>query len=128
MSTPERLPLGRSGGASEGGEGPIAGAAANTSSLRPLQLRPSATVANGGGGHESIAEPELLALIIEMRLNASRGLGSSVGSASNGDSHKRDHAASGSASPAFDTMDLCHKKIEKLPYEMVDVIKDDVVR
>ncbi|MCO5612568.1 hypothetical protein L7F22_066836 [Adiantum nelumboides] len=128
MSTPERLPLGRSGGVSEGGEGPIAGAAANTSSLRPLQLRPSATVANGGGGHESIAEPELLALIIEMRLNASRGLGSSVGGASNGDSHKKDHAASGSASPAFDTMDLCHKKIEKLPYEMVDVIKDDVVR
>lgn len=60
---------------------------------------------------ESMAEPELLALIIELRLRAGRGSKNSKVSAS-----------------VVDTLDLSRRKIEKLPYEMVNIIKDDVVR
>lgn len=62
---------------------------------------------------ESMAEPELLALIIELRLRAGRGSKGSKAS---------------TYTSAVDTLDLSHRKIEKLPYEMVNIIKDDVVR
>lgn len=151
MSTLERVPphagwggtgAGSSGGGGGGNNGGSAGeggdatttsgastASVGSSALRPLQLRPLVT----GGSHESIAEPELLALIIEMRLNASKA--TAGGTSSNNDattgnnSSKRDTATSGSASPnEFPTMDLCHRRIQKLPHEMVDVLKDDIVR
>lgn len=78
-------------------------------------LQPS----NGAGYNEtqeSMAEPELLALIIELRLRDGRTSGRDK---SNG---------SKSSTSAVDTLDLCHRKIEKLPYDMVNIIKDDVVR
>lgn len=77
---------------------------------------------NGGlnNAHESMAEPELLALIVELRLGAGRASGKDKDKSSNG--------SKSSSTSAVDTLDLCHRKIEKLPYDMVDIIKDDVVR
>jgi hypothetical protein len=71
---------------------------------------------------ESMAEPELLALIIELRLRDGRPATKDRdggGSSSNSNSAK---------TSAVDTLDLCHRKIQVLPYEMVNIIKDDVVR
>lgn len=65
-----------------------------------------------------MAEPELLALIIELRLRAGRPLGTGAGGGGGGKS----------TLSAVDTLDLCHRKIEKLPYEMVNIIRDDIVR
>lgn len=113
-----------------------------TSSLSPPVLGSSGV---GGGPHESLAEPELLALIIEMRLRAGRSK-STRDRAQDSTSHPKYSSissnnatsssltssmmalSSSSTSSAVDTLDLCHRKIENLPYEMVDIIKDDVVR
>jgi hypothetical protein len=79
---------------------------------------------NGGlnNAHESMAEPELLALIVELRLGAGRPSGKDK------DKDKSSNGSKSSSTSAVDTLDLCHRKIEKLPYDMVDIIKDDVVR
>lgn len=83
------------------------------------------TTAKGGQAEESIAEPELLALIIELRLNAGgdgrkeREKGSTAGSVK---------STVTNTTAAVDTLDLCHRKIEKLPHDMMDIIRDDVIR
>lgn len=58
---------------------------------------------------EFMAEPELLALVIEIKLQAG--------------SKKK-----GNESTSVDTMDLCHRRIQRLPAEMFEIIKDDIVR
>ena len=81
---------------------------------------------------ESMVEPELLALIIELRLSAGGGKKGKErgGGTANGGLIKSATTASSSASSSssIDTLDLCHRKIEKLPHEMVNIIRDDVVR
>lgn len=103
----------------EAGTGAFAPSATTTTvKADDLVPPPSSTVMRDKeSAHESMAEPELLALIIEMRLQAGRR-------STNGKEKKGNVAPSS----AIDTMDLCHRKIQKLPEEMVDIIKDDVVR
>lgn len=90
----------------------------------PNNALPAPTTSNDdvekGETQESMAEPELLALIIELRLRAGR--------TSTRDKNPGLGNSSSRATSAVDTLDLCHRKIEKLPYEMVNIIKDDVIR
>lgn len=86
-------------------------------------LTASASTSQKDGSHdtqESMAEPELLALIIELRLRAGR--------ASDKEKDKSGTGSKSASASTVDTLDLCHRKIEKLPYDMVNIIKDDVVR
>ncbi|UZJ51945.1 hypothetical protein CBS101457_001265 [Exobasidium rhododendri] len=75
---------------------------------------------------DAMAEPELLALIIELRLRVGRTptKEQNLANGTNNNSSKTTAATSS----AVDTLDLCHRKIQHLPYEMVDIIKDDVIR
>jgi len=85
-----------------------------------LLAAPTNTVVDKSETQESMAEPELLALIVELRLRAGR--------APTKDKNGSVNSSNSKASSAVDTLDLCHRKIEKLPYEMVNIIKEDVIR
>lgn len=105
--------------------GAALGAANTTSTLEhhdhdtsSLATRPS--IKSSNQYQEALAEPELLALIVELRLRAEKRPNKDKSSTSSGSSKP--------TSSAVDTLDLSHLKIEKLPYEMVDIIKEDVVR
>ncbi|PWN38132.1 L domain-like protein [Meira miltonrushii] len=106
-----------------------AAAQSSTSSLRTKEE----------GKDTPMGEPELLALIIEMRLGApsssgggsngqSNSLNGSRRTTSNGAGSAMATTSNGPSTSDSGTMDLSHKKIRSLPNEMVDIIKDDIVR
>jgi len=102
----------------------------------------SSTTINGNGRSESIGEAELIALVVELRLRASRSTSSKekdraentsisnseINGGQNGKEKEKEQEKEGSNVTAIDTLDLCHRKIEVVPEEFTDVIKDDVVR
>lgn len=78
---------------------------------------------------QPIGEPELLALVVDLRLRAGR----SPSRDRNGREGSRDGPTPGAsglapANSASDTLDLCHRRIETVPEGLVGIIRDDVVR
>lgn len=95
----------------------------STSSNAPLQIGPggSSTIlpseASSSTPRRQLTPPEeLLAIVVEQKL-----LGHSA-RASSGNSNEQQSKSS------LDTLDLCHRRLQDIPSELVDVIKDDVVR
>ncbi|PWN20980.1 hypothetical protein BCV69DRAFT_282481 [Microstroma glucosiphilum] len=76
----------------------------------------SMLASDGAGKAKTMPSDELLATIIEMRLAGH----SRTGSVENG--------KSSTAPSSLDTLDMCHKNLQDIPDEMVEVIRDEVVR
>lgn len=70
-----------------------------------------------------MAEDELLALVVEIKLQTGQ-----PSSRIKGDGGTSGAASGRAGASTADTIDLCHRKIQTLPPEMVDIIKDDLVR
>lgn len=78
----------------------------------------SVLASDGAPKPKTMPSDELLATIIEMRLTGhSKGR---VGSTETG--------KSSTAPSSLDTLDMCHKSLQDIPDEMVEVIRDEVVR
>jgi hypothetical protein len=99
-----------------------AAAAAAAEVTMPPAAAPSKATDQKDETQEAMAEPELLALIIELRLEAGSTLTKDKTNASGSTQNSKRTPS------AIDTLDLCHRNIEPLPYEMVNIIKDDVIR
>jgi hypothetical protein len=78
----------------------------------------SILASDGGPKPKTMPSDELLATIIEMRLAVHSK--DKMGSTENG--------KSSTAPSSLDTLDMCHKNLQDIPDEMVEVIRDEVVR
>ncbi|KDN41139.1 hypothetical protein K437DRAFT_258376 [Tilletiaria anomala UBC 951] len=88
---------------------------------------------------QAMQEAELVALVLAMRLQP----GAAAGAGSTGRRKEAGHASKDSSDAAVasdlaavvqepavvaDTLDLCHRKIESVPEEVVQILKDEIVR
>ncbi|SPO45065.1 related to SOG2 - key component of the RAM signaling network [Moesziomyces antarcticus] len=94
--------------------------AAATSSRVPS----SATSSSSSSSHRAITEAELLAFVNEKRQTAAIK-SASAASSDAARSHSKDAS---DTTNALDTLDLCHKRIDRVPDALVDLIQHDVVR
>jgi hypothetical protein len=84
----------------------------------------SATSSSSSSSHRAITESDLLAFVNEKRQAAA--IKSALAASSDAvRSHTKDAS---DTTNALDTLDLCHKRIDRVPDALVDLIKHDVVR
>lgn len=91
----------------------------------PTSTSATSSATSGKEQQRAISEEQLLALIDEKR--APRPRASKSSSSSGRDRAKQNMDANDSVKP-LDTLDLCHKRIERVPEALVDMIKHQVVR
>ncbi len=84
----------------------------------------SATSSSSSSSHRAITESDLLAFVNEKR-QAAAIKSASAASSDAVRSHTKDAS---DTTNALDTLDLCHKRIDRVPDALVDLIKHDVVR